>query len=83
ILAAASRGRRPRGGRARSAHQELRDRHVAFFLEKLPQGLWELRYELRAEVPGRFHALPTRGHAMYVPEIHANGSELRLQVRER
>jgi hypothetical protein len=67
-------------GRARSAHQELRDRKVAFFLEQLPQGLWELRYELRAEAPGRFHALPTLAHAMYVPEIHANGSELRLEV---
>ena len=70
-------------GRARSAHQELRDRQVAFFLEKLPQGLWELRYELRAETPGRFHALPTLAHAMYVPEIHANGAEQRLDVLER
>ena len=70
-------------GRARSAHQELRDRQVAFFLEKLPQGLWELRYELRAEVPGTFHALPTLGHAMYVPEIHANGVELRIDVLDR
>jgi hypothetical protein len=70
-------------GRARSAHQELRDRQVAFFLEKLPQGLWELRYELRAETPGRFHALPTLAHAMYVPEIHANGAELRLDVADR
>ena len=69
-------------GRARSAHQELRDRKVAFFLETLPQGLWELRYELRAETPGRYHALPTLGHAMYVPEIHANGEELRTSVVE-
>ncbi len=70
-------------GRTRSAHQELRDREVSFFLERLPQGLWELRYELRAEVPGRFHALPTLAHAMYVPEIHANGSELRIVVLDR
>lgn len=70
-------------GRTRSAHQELRDRAVSFFLEKLPQGLWELRYELRAEIPGRYHALPTLGHAMYVPEIHANGAELRMTVLER
>lgn len=70
-------------GRARSAHQELRDQKVAFFLERLPQGVWELRYELRAETPGRFHALPTLAHAMYVPEIHGNGTELRLSVNER
>jgi hypothetical protein len=70
-------------GRSRSAHQELRDRQVAFFLDKLPQGLWELRYELRAESPGRFHALPTLAHAMYVPEIHGNGAELRLEIDDR
>jgi uncharacterized protein YfaS (alpha-2-macroglobulin family) len=44
--------------------------------------VWELRYELRAEVPGQFHALPTLGHAMYVPEIRANGEELRISVVE-
>ncbi|MEQ1895361.1 MAG: hypothetical protein ABL998_22720, partial [Planctomycetota bacterium] len=69
-------------GRARSAHQELRDQKVAFFLEKLPQGLWELRHELRAEAPGRFHALPTLAHAMYAPEIRGNGAELRLTVTD-
>jgi uncharacterized protein YfaS (alpha-2-macroglobulin family) len=70
-------------GRSRGAHQELRDRRVAFFLDRLPQGTWELRHDLRAEVPGRFHALPTRAHAMYVPEIRANGEELRLVVADR
>jgi hypothetical protein len=67
-------------GRARSVHQELRDRKVALFIDKLPQGLWELRYELRAEVPGTFHALPLMGQAMYVPEIRCNGLEVRFEV---
>ncbi|MFN0009061.1 MAG: alpha-2-macroglobulin family protein [Planctomycetota bacterium] len=70
-------------GRQRWVHQELRDRKVALFVDKLPQGVWEIRYELRAEVPGRFHALPTLGHAMYVPEIRCNGAEARLTVTER
>jgi len=69
-------------GRSRSAHQELRDRKVALFLDRIPQGTWELRYDLRAEVPGSFHALPLLGHAMYVPEIRCNGEELRLDVLE-
>ena len=46
-------------GRTRWVYQELRDRKkVALFIDKLPEGLWEIRYELRAEVPGEFHALP-------------------------
>jgi len=70
-------------GRSRWVYQELRDRKVALFIDKLPQGVWEIRYELRAEVPGQFHALPPLVHAMYVPEIRANGAEVRLSVEDR
>ena len=69
-------------GRTRWVYQELRDRKVALFLDKLPEGVWEIRYDLRAEVPGEFHALPVTGYAMYVPEIRCNGSELRIKVEE-
>lgn len=67
-------------GRSRWVYQELRDRKVALFLDKLPEGVWQLRYDLRAEVPGQFHALPVLGHAMYVPEIRCNGAEVRVTV---
>jgi alpha-2-macroglobulin len=68
--------------RQRWVYQELRDRKVALFIDKLPQGVWEIRYDLRAEVPGQFHALPVLGHAMYVPEIRCNGTEVRLTVED-
>jgi uncharacterized protein YfaS (alpha-2-macroglobulin family) len=70
-------------GRTRWVYQELRDRKVALFIDKLPQGMWEVRYEMRAEVPGAFHALPALGHGMYVPEIRANGDEIRVTVTDR
>jgi hypothetical protein len=70
-------------GQSRWVYQELRDRKVAMFIDKLPQGVWEMCYELRAEVPGKFHALPLLGHAMYVPEIKANSKELRIVVADR
>jgi len=69
-------------GRQRWVYQELRDRKVALFLDKLPEGVWQIRYDLRAEVPGKFHALPVLGHAMYVPEIRCNGAELRVNVED-
>jgi uncharacterized protein YfaS (alpha-2-macroglobulin family) len=69
-------------GRSRWVYQELRDRKIALFLDKLPEGVWELRYDLRAEVPGQFHALPVVGYAMYVPEIRCNGAELRITVED-
>jgi uncharacterized protein YfaS (alpha-2-macroglobulin family) len=69
-------------GRRRLVYQELRDRKVALFIDKLPEGVWEIRYQLRAETHGRFHALPVIGHAMYAPEIRANGVETRLIVED-
>jgi len=69
-------------GRSRWVYQELRDRKVALFIDKLLEGVWEIRYVLRAEVPGKFHALPVVGYAMYVPEIRCNGAEIRFQVTE-
>jgi uncharacterized protein YfaS (alpha-2-macroglobulin family) len=70
-------------GRSRGLHAEWRDRKVALFADKLAQGVWEMRYELRAEVPGTFHALPVMAEAMYVPEIKGNSDEIRLTVAER
>jgi uncharacterized protein YfaS (alpha-2-macroglobulin family) len=70
-------------GHQRWVYQELRDRKVAMFIDKLPEGVWEIRYRMRAEVPGRFHALPVLGHAMYVPEIRCNGAEVRMTVADR
>jgi len=67
-------------GRTRWVYQELRDRKVALFIDHLPEGIWQLSYEMRAETPGAFHALPVLGHAMYVPEIRTNGAEIRIKV---
>jgi hypothetical protein len=64
------------------ANVELRDDRVVFFAGYLPKGMHVLRYKLRAETPGRFHALPARGFAMYAPEIYAQSDEVRLSVRE-
>jgi alpha-2-macroglobulin len=70
-------------GRQQWIYQELRDRKVALFIDHLPEGVWEIRYELRAETPGAFHALPVLGHAMYVPEIRTNSRETRIKVEDK
>ncbi|MEK6300028.1 MAG: alpha-2-macroglobulin family protein [Acidobacteriota bacterium] len=70
-------------GRTRWVYQELRDRKVAMFIDKLPEGVWQIRYDLRAETPGTFHALPVIAQAMYVPEIRSNGTEVRLTVEDK
>lgn len=69
-------------GRQRWVYQELRDRKIASFVDKLPEGYWEIRMTLRAETPGSFSALPVLGHAMYVPEIRANSAEFKVTVED-
>ncbi len=63
-------------------YQEFRDQKAAFFIAKLKQGKHLIRYELRAEIPGDFHAMPDQAHAMYVPEIRSNSDEMRLKVND-
>ncbi len=70
-------------GRTQWVYQEQRDRKIASFLDQLPQGLWELRYECRAEIPGQFHALPVMGGAMYVPELRCNSDESHIVIEDQ
>ena len=65
-----------------SSNVELRDEKVAFFVDRLPQGTRVLRYRMRVEIPGRFHALPTNAYAMYAPEVRAISNEMRLDVKD-
>ncbi len=65
-----------------SYYVEMRDDKTAFFVSNLPQGRRVLRYRVRAEVPGTFHALPTNGYAMYAPEVRATSDEMRVSITE-
>lgn len=63
-------------------YQEYRDQKAVMFIDKIKQGKHRISYELRAEVPGTFHGMPNQTHAMYVPEIRANSSEMIISVDE-
>jgi len=67
---------------ALGAYMELRDERVCFFTRVLPRGTHSLSYRMRAEIPGRFSALPTRASAMYAPELKANSDEIKLRVTD-
>ena len=69
--------------KALEVHQELRDTKVALFLDHVPKGTWEIGYELVAEAPGSYHAMPTRAQAMYAPHVRCNSDEIRLTVKDR
>ena len=64
------------------AYMELRDERVCFFARTLSRGKHSVAYRLRAEIPGRFSALPTRASAMYAPELKANSDENKLTIQD-
>jgi uncharacterized protein YfaS (alpha-2-macroglobulin family) len=65
-----------------SAYRELRDQKTAFFLRTLPRGQHSIRYQLRAEAPGTFTALPAQISGMYAPELSGNSKDFDLKVVE-
>jgi uncharacterized protein YfaS (alpha-2-macroglobulin family) len=64
------------------AYVEYRDNRVVFFARTLARGKHSVAYRMRAEIPGRFSALPTRAWAMYAPELKANSDELKIRVKD-
>jgi uncharacterized protein YfaS (alpha-2-macroglobulin family) len=48
----------------------------------LARGKHSVSYRMRAEIPGKFSALPTRVSAMYAPELKANSDEIKLQIQD-
>ena len=62
------------------SYMELRDEKVAFFIANMPQGTRALRYRVRAEIPGQFHALPTNGYSMYAPDVRCLSDEWRVTI---
>ena len=62
------------------AYMELRDERVVFFVRRLARGKHSISYRMRAEIPGKFSALPTRASAMYAPELKANSDEIKLKI---
>lgn len=63
-------------------YRELRDQKTMFYIENIGQGEHLLRYRVRAEVPGVFHALPARIFAMYVPRLDAGSGEQVIRITE-
>jgi uncharacterized protein YfaS (alpha-2-macroglobulin family) len=62
------------------AYMELRDDRVCFFVRALARGKHSVSYRLRAEIPGKFSALPARASAMYAPELKGNSDEMKVAI---
>jgi len=61
---------------------ELRDEKVCLFVQRLMRGKHSVSYRMRAEIPGKFSALPTKAYAMYAPELKANSDEIKIKIKD-
>ncbi|MEQ8768330.1 MAG: alpha-2-macroglobulin, partial [Planctomycetota bacterium] len=68
-------------GNGLGAYVEYRDEGASFFVQQLARGTHSVKYRMRAEIPGRFSALPTQARAMYAPELRGNSEEAKLTIR--
>ena len=48
----------------------------------LPLGKHSVSYRMRAEIPGKFSALPAKASAMYAPELKGNSDEIKLSIQD-
>ncbi len=60
---------------------DVRDDRIAFFARSLSAGQHVLEYNLRAQTPGTYRALPTLLQAMYTPEQKAETAETKVEIR--
>ena len=65
------------------SYMELRDEKVVFFVDSLQHGDHLLRYRVRAQIPGLFHALPTVLYGMYAPDLRANSEEHVIEIKDQ
>ena len=62
------------------AYREMRNDRVSFFVTQLPRGKHNISYRLRAEIPGKFSALPAKVYANYAPELKGNSDEIKINI---
>jgi hypothetical protein len=55
-------------------HHELRDERAVFYAENLAPGTYQVRYLLRAAIPGAYKVLPTTISEMYFPDVRGRGA---------
>ena len=62
------------------SNTDVRDDRIAFFARHMSKGKHVVEYNLRAQTPGTFNALPTLLQAMYAPEVRAESGESSVSV---
>jgi uncharacterized protein YfaS (alpha-2-macroglobulin family) len=60
---------------------DVRDDRIAFFARRLTKGKHTIEYNLRAQTPGSYRALPALLQPMYAPAVRAESAEATVVVQ--
>ncbi|HOT90878.1 MAG TPA: Ig-like domain-containing protein [Anaerolineae bacterium] len=60
--------------------RELRDERAVFYARQLAAGTYEVRYYLRAAIPGEYRVLPATASEMYLPEVRGRSEGMLFTV---
>jgi len=60
--------------------QQVRDAQMGFFATSVPAAEHVIQYQVRCEIPGDLHVMPTRVEAMYEPACGGSAAETRLRI---
>ncbi len=63
------------------SNTDVRDDRIAFFARHMSKGKHIIEYNLRAQTPGTFNALPTMLQAMYDPGVRAESGETSVSIQ--
>jgi uncharacterized protein YfaS (alpha-2-macroglobulin family) len=69
-------------GNSIGAYMEFKNEQVVIFAQRIGHGKYSLSYKVRAEIPGKFSALPTKIYAMYAPELKGNSDENKIIIED-
>ena len=62
------------------SHTEMRDEKVVLFATRLPKGVYEYTYMIRAGLAGTFKVMPSVGNEMYFPEVFGRSDGMIFQI---
>lgn len=61
--------------------RDIRDNKISFYLDELSPGKYVADYQMRASLPGIYHAMPAQIFGMYDPGLRSATAEAEFRVR--
>ncbi len=62
---------------------DIRDNRIVFFASSMVQQEYEFSYLLRAQIPGTYNVMPSKGMLMYYPDYNGSGENYLMKIKDK